>query len=70
MLKFFKITRFSPDIAKYYMLSHKKETPSHTRFDKVDTGSDRFEKDGLRDTEYKVLNHELRTLYSWILVDV
>lgn len=52
------------------MLSHKKESPNHARFDNLETGSNRFDNDGISDMEYKVLNHELRTLYSWILVDI
>ncbi|XP_012270074.1 beta-1,4-N-acetylgalactosaminyltransferase bre-4 [Orussus abietinus] len=68
--KGFKVTRFSPDVAQYYMLTHKKEPPSSARFVNLETGAQRYDIDGISNLEYKVLNHQLRPLYSWILADV
>jgi len=52
------------------MLTHKKEPPSTTRFANLESGAQRYDTDGLSNLEYKVLNHQLRPLYSWILADV
>jgi beta-1,4-galactosyltransferase 1 len=52
------------------MLIHKKEVPSSARLIALENGVKRFDSDGISDLEYKVLNHQLRPLYSWILVDI
>ncbi|XP_033220049.1 beta-1,4-galactosyltransferase 1-like [Belonocnema kinseyi] len=65
-----KVTRFGPDVAQYYMLNHKKESPSTARFSNLENGVRRFDTDGINNLEYKVLDHQLRPLYSWILADV
>lgn len=52
------------------MLSHKKEAPSIARFTHLSNGPDRFDSDGINNLEYTILNHQLRPLYSWMLVDV
>lgn len=65
-----QITRFGPDVAQYYMLTHKKEPPSTARFANLENGARRYDTDGLNNLEYRVLNHQLRPLYSWILADV
>lgn len=65
-----QITRFGPNVAQYYMLTHKKEPPSTTRFANLESGARRYDTDGLSNLEYRVLNHQLRPLYSWILADV
>ncbi|XP_011494945.1 PREDICTED: beta-1,4-galactosyltransferase 1 [Ceratosolen solmsi marchali] len=64
------VTRFGPDVAQYYMLTHKKEVPSHTRFTNLENGASRFDTDGIKDLKYEVLNYQLRPLYSWILVNI
>ncbi|XP_043256614.1 beta-1,4-N-acetylgalactosaminyltransferase bre-4-like isoform X2 [Colletes gigas] len=66
----FQVTRFGPSIAQYYMLTHKKEPPSSARFENLETSARRYETDGISNLEYRVLNHQLRPLYSWILADV
>ncbi|KAF7398346.1 hypothetical protein HZH66_006243 [Vespula vulgaris] len=65
-----QITRFGPDVAKYYMMIHKKESPSNARFANLENAARRYDTDGISNLEYRVLNHQLRPLYSWILVDV
>ena len=52
------------------MLNHKKESPSIARYANLEKGVRRFDTDGLNNLEYKVLDHQLRPLYSWILADV
>ena len=69
-MNFFQVTRFGPDVAQYYMLNHKKELPSSVRFVNLENGVHRFDTDGLNNLEYRVLDHQLRPLYSWILADV
>lgn len=52
------------------MLTHKKEKPSVARYENLESGSRKYDSDGLNSLEYKVLDHELRPLYFWILADV
>lgn len=66
----FQVTRFGPDVAQYYMLTHKKEPPNSARFAYLESGARRYDTDGISNLEYRVLNHQLRPLYSWILADV
>lgn len=65
-----KVCRFGPDVAQYYMLTHAKEPPSSARFVNLETGARRYDTDGISNLEYSLLDHELRPLYSWILVDI
>ncbi|KAG8229084.1 hypothetical protein J437_LFUL010147 [Ladona fulva] len=65
-----QICRFSPDVAKYVMLSHKKEPPSQTRYISLKAGMKRFESDGLNNLNYKVLKLEYHPLYTRILADL
>ncbi|KAJ8679500.1 hypothetical protein QAD02_015287 [Eretmocerus hayati] len=64
------VVRFDPDVAQYYMLPHKKEVPSSERLANLELAAERVDTDGLSDLEYRVLNHQLRPLYSWILAEV
>nr|CAG4641406.1 EOG090X0MWD [Eulimnadia texana] len=66
----YKILRFEPSVSMYKMLSHAKEKPNPDRFQKLREGHLRFETDGLTNLEYRVVQFELRPLYTWILVDV
>lgn len=52
------------------MLTHKKEPPSSARYSNLESGARRYDSDGINNLEYKVLDHQLRPLYSWILADV
>ncbi|XP_046747517.1 beta-1,4-N-acetylgalactosaminyltransferase bre-4-like [Diprion similis] len=65
-----KVCRFGPDVAQYYMLTHAKEPPSSARFVNLETGARRYDTDGISNLEYRVLTHQLRPLYSWILADI
>ncbi|KAK2578176.1 hypothetical protein KPH14_001368 [Odynerus spinipes] len=65
-----QITRFGPDVAQYYMINHRKEPPSSARFANLENAARRYDTDGISNLEYRVLNHQLRPLYSWILADV
>lgn len=52
------------------MLTHKKEAPNSARFTNLETGSSRFDTDGLRDLKYTLLDLKQESLYLWILVDI
>ncbi|XP_065350214.1 beta-1,4-galactosyltransferase 1-like [Cloeon dipterum] len=65
-----QIDRFEPPVARYYMLSHKKEVPSQSRLEKLNSGGDRFKSDGLNSLNYELKQMVYRKLYTWYLVDV
>ena len=65
-----KICRFEPIVARYYMLSHRKEAPSQSRLEMLHSGSNRFETDGLNSLSYKLKQMTYKKLYTWYLVDV
>ncbi|XP_020708706.2 beta-1,4-N-acetylgalactosaminyltransferase bre-4 [Athalia rosae] len=65
-----KVCRFGPDVAQYYMLIHAKEPPSSARFVNLETGARRYDTDGISNLEYRVLDHQLRPLYTWILAEI
>ncbi|PSN35273.1 hypothetical protein C0J52_17555 [Blattella germanica] len=64
------ICRFPPDIARYTMLTHEKESPSTNRFQNLESGRDRFETDGLNTLKYTVKKIVYFPLYTGILVDI
>ncbi|XP_014205395.1 beta-1,4-galactosyltransferase 1 [Copidosoma floridanum] len=64
------VTRFSPEISRYFMLSHRKESPSITRFTHLEEASKRFNTDGISNLQYRIISHQLQPLYSWILVKI
>ncbi|XP_071440193.1 beta-1,4-N-acetylgalactosaminyltransferase bre-4-like [Hetaerina americana] len=65
-----QVYRFSPDVAKYVMLAHRKEPPSKTRFLNLKAGRDRYESDGLNNMQYDIVKVENRSLYTWMLVNI
>ncbi|XP_059490755.1 beta-1,4-N-acetylgalactosaminyltransferase bre-4-like [Neocloeon triangulifer] len=65
-----KVDRFESSVAMYFMLSHKKEAPSQSRLQKLHSGSDRFQTDGLNSLKYELKQTTFRKLYTWYLVDV
>jgi len=66
----FNICRFEPAVARYYMLSHKKEAPSQSRLENLHSGKDRFSSDGLNSLKYELKQMTYKKLYTWYLVDV
>ncbi|KAL3272319.1 hypothetical protein HHI36_024268 [Cryptolaemus montrouzieri] len=64
------ISRYPPTIARYTMLTHKKDKPSPNRYDILKLGQQKFDKDGLNSLEYRVLKRREHLLYTWILVKV
>ncbi|GBN31734.1 Beta-1,4-N-acetylgalactosaminyltransferase bre-4 [Araneus ventricosus] len=65
-----KITRYSPKIARYTMLKHKKDDPNPDRYNKLYKGKYRFKKDGLSNLKYSRLDLVLKKLYTWVLVEI
>ncbi|XP_022661016.1 beta-1,4-N-acetylgalactosaminyltransferase bre-4-like isoform X2 [Varroa destructor] len=64
-----KITRYPASIARYKMLSHKKDTPNPERYRYLKRGRLRYRTDGINSCKYRVLNIVFKKLYTWILVD-
>lgn len=65
-----KITRYSPKIARYTMLKHKKDDPNPDRYNKLYKGKYRYKKDGLNNLKYSRIDLVLKKLYTWVLVEV
>ncbi|PRD26314.1 UNVERIFIED_CONTAM: bre-4 [Trichonephila clavipes] len=65
-----KITRYSPKIARYTMLKHKKDDPNPDRYNKLYKGKYRYKKDGLSNLKYSRIDLVLKKLYTWVLVEV
>lgn len=64
------ISRYPPTIARYIMLSHRKEKPSPNRYDVLKLGQQKYDKDGLNTLKYSVVKSKDLLLYTWILVKV
>lgn len=66
----FHIARYPINIARYTMLSHKKEKANPKRYEKLITGTKRFDSDGLNSLHYKLVNLVRKPLYTWIHVEI
>ncbi|KAL4232506.1 Beta-1 [Mactra antiquata] len=64
------ITRLSLQDGRYHMLSHAAEKPNTEKFELFKTMRVRSSFDGLNSLKYKVLKYELKSLYTWILVNI
>ncbi|GIY70802.1 beta-1,4-N-acetylgalactosaminyltransferase bre-4 [Caerostris extrusa] len=64
------VKRWAPEISRFTMLSHKKETPNQERFKLLETFKERMDRDGLISLDYKILSTDLLPLYTRVLVDV
>ncbi len=64
------ISRYSPEIARYTMLSHGKALPNPERFEVRRNGSDRYSTDGLNSLNYTRLDLQMKPLYTHIAVDL
>lgn len=65
-----QISRYSPKVARYTMLKHKKDDPNPDRYNKLYKGKYRFKKDGLSNLKYKKVDLVLKKLYTWVLVEI
>uniref|UniRef100_A0A8D8JPD0 Beta-1,4-N-acetylgalactosaminyltransferase n=1 Tax=Culex pipiens TaxID=7175 RepID=A0A8D8JPD0_CULPI len=66
----FHIARYPINIARYTMLSHKKEKANPKRYEKLNTGSKRFDSDGLNSLHYRLINLIRKPLYTWVHVEI
>ncbi|KAG5872935.1 hypothetical protein JTB14_005956 [Gonioctena quinquepunctata] len=64
------ISRYPLTIARYTMLTHKKDKPSPNRYEVLKNGQKRFDLDGLNSMKYKLIQRKLNLLYTWILVGI
>ncbi|KAK8405096.1 hypothetical protein O3P69_001586 [Scylla paramamosain] len=62
------VTRYPSEVARYTMLSHKKEKPSPDRYTNLRLGKRRFKKDGLNSVKYQILKTERRRLFTLLFV--
>lgn len=66
----FHIARYPINIARYTMLTHRKEKANPKRYEKLVSGSKRFETDGLNSLKYIIKDIQKKPLYTWILVEI
>ncbi|XP_040154275.1 beta-1,4-N-acetylgalactosaminyltransferase bre-4 [Anopheles arabiensis] len=66
----FHIARYPVNIARYTMLSHKKEKANPKRYEKLVNGAKRFDSDGLNSLHYQLVNLIRKPLYTWIHADI
>ncbi|KAK4880613.1 hypothetical protein RN001_008759 [Aquatica leii] len=62
------ISRYPISIARYTMLTHKKEKPNPHRYEAMRDGLKRFDKDGINNINYTVQATKKKLLYTWLLV--
>ncbi|XP_016837521.1 beta-1,4-N-acetylgalactosaminyltransferase bre-4 [Nasonia vitripennis] len=61
------ISRYPANIARYKMLTHKKEKANPKRYEFLKTGKKRFLTDGLSNLQYEILVKKKPKLYTWFL---
>ncbi|XP_053683920.1 beta-1,4-N-acetylgalactosaminyltransferase bre-4 [Sabethes cyaneus] len=66
----FHIARYPINIARYTMLSHKKEKANPKRYEKLVTGAKRFDSDGLNSLHYQLINLIRKPLFTWVHVEI
>lgn len=66
----YHISRYPVNVARYTMLTHKKEKANPNRYEKLQNGAKRFDNDGINSLKYKVLEIKKTPLYIWIHVDI
>ncbi|XP_076261092.1 beta1,4-N-acetylgalactosaminyltransferase A isoform X1 [Rhynchophorus ferrugineus] len=62
------ISRYPITIARYTMLSHKKDKPNPNRYDVLRKGQKMFDTDGLSNLSYELVRKKQKLLYTWVLV--
>lgn len=61
--------RFDPSIATYIMLAHPSSRPEQTNIPDLSHGTAK-EQDGLSSLSYQVVERQLKSLYTWVLVSL
>ncbi|CAL1677035.1 unnamed protein product [Lasius platythorax] len=62
------ISRYPANVARYKMLTHKKEKANPKRYEFLKTGKKRFSTDGLANLQYELSDKRKPKLYTWLLV--
>ncbi|XP_035738665.1 beta-1,4-N-acetylgalactosaminyltransferase bre-4-like [Vespa mandarinia] len=62
------ISRYPANVARYKMLTHKKEKANPKRYEFLRTGKKRFATDGLSNLQYELIDKQKPKLYTWLLV--
>lgn len=62
------ISRYPANVARYKMLTHKKEKANPKRYEFLKTGKKRFATDGLTNLQYELVDKQEPKLYTWLLV--
>ncbi|XP_012349074.1 beta-1,4-N-acetylgalactosaminyltransferase bre-4 [Apis florea] len=62
------ISRYPANVARYKMLTHKKERANPKRYEYLKTGKKRFATDGLSNLQYELVDKQKPKLYTWLLV--
>ncbi|XP_015174394.1 PREDICTED: beta-1,4-N-acetylgalactosaminyltransferase bre-4-like [Polistes dominula] len=62
------ISRYPANVARYKMLTHKKEKANPKRYEFLRSGKKRFATDGLSNLQYELINKQKPKLYTWLLV--
>ncbi|XP_029046178.1 beta-1,4-N-acetylgalactosaminyltransferase bre-4-like [Osmia bicornis bicornis] len=62
------ISRYPANVARYKMLTHKKEKANPKRYEYLKTGKKRFTTDGLSNLQYELVDKQKPKLYTWLLV--
>ena len=66
----YNISRYPANVARYKMLTHRKQNANPKRLNLLKTGKNRFQTDGLNSLQYKVKELNLAKLYTGILVEL
>ncbi|XP_018026698.2 beta-1,4-N-acetylgalactosaminyltransferase bre-4-like [Hyalella azteca] len=64
------ISRNPANISRYTMIRHYKDKPNPHRFEMLRSGRSRYASDGLNSLKYRVLDVQLRRLYTCIYVEI
>lgn len=64
------IYKYSPEVARYTMLSHQQASANPERLNLIKNGSERYSTDGLNNLKYKRVDIQLNRLYTHITVEL
>ncbi|XP_043274638.1 beta-1,4-N-acetylgalactosaminyltransferase bre-4-like [Venturia canescens] len=62
------ISRYPANIARYRMMTHKKEKANPRRYEFLKSGKKRFSTDGLSNLQYELVDKQKLKFYTWLLV--
>ncbi len=64
------IYKYSPEVARYTMLSHQQASANPERLNLIKNGSERYSTDGLNSLKYRRLDIQLKPLFTHITVEL